>query len=234
MVAQSLQQACLLVGEEALLNPAWTEYGQYCLHREKGLRGKAFAHLEIFLTQASEWRLDEKKEFVVWLCGKMDSIPYAGHWPYPTPLANGFVSPVIDECIEREPAIAELLVLKVRYAGDFDAYSKAISIDPRNQEARIALAHQCIYDIWFATHHLPEFFIGKESDVSAVVSNAEEHIAHLHSGKDKEYVLSELRHETQLFNDWIEFKEQRGDDFDRWCKEKGRHYSWLKAYYYDK
>jgi len=50
-------------------------------------------------------------------------------------------------------------------------------------------------------HHLPEYFIGDENEVLALVNEAEEHIAHLQDGE-----------EGQLLRDWIAFKTQDGEE----------------------
>jgi len=37
---------------------------------------------------------------------------------------------------------------------------------------------------------------------------------------------------VQLLDDWIAFQKQPVGNFEAWCKENGRSYTWLKAYYY--
>lgn len=129
MITKDQNNACLTVGKEALQNPAWREYGHYCLNREKGLRRQAFSHLESFLYQAASW-----------------------------------------------------------------------------------------YD---------------EEEVLALVAEAKEHIAHLRNGVRKDDIFTDLLSGEQLLRDWREFKVEGGEEFDQWCKNRGRHYEWIKAYYYD-
>ncbi|MFC1833607.1 hypothetical protein ACFL2Q_02590 [Thermodesulfobacteriota bacterium] len=231
---QEFDRACLLVGKEALLNPAWREYGEYCLHREKGLRKKAFAHLSAFLEDAKSWEFEEKKAFVQWLCDKMDSVPWADSGPYPNPLQNQLVFPFFQEWMRKEAHNAEVFALKARYTWDPEAYLKAIQIDPYNQRARVALAWESIDAISYSTHHLPEYFIGTEHEAINAVKTAEEHLSYFIDNERKKQMLAELRQEEQLLRDWIEFKTEEGNDFDQWCKDKGRRYNWMKAVYYSK
>ena len=234
MITKDQNKACRIVGEEALLNTEWQEYGKYCLNREKGLRKKAFTHLDSFLKLTLSWDFSQKQSFVQWLCDKMDTISNADYGPYPTPLLKKLFSPVFDEWIEKEPNNAKPYSLKAQYAADFDSYYDAIKIDPNNQRARLALARECIHAIWYSTHHLPEYFIGKEEEMLAKASEAEEHIAFLSDGPLKDDVLNDLCIEVQLLRDWMQFKSEGVSDFDQWCKDKGRRYEWIRAYYYDK
>ena len=233
MITKDQNNACRKVGEEALLNAEWQEYGEYCINREKGLRKKAFIHLDNFLKSTLSWDFAKKKSFVKWLCDKMDTISSADYGPYPTPLSKKLLGPVFDEWIEKEPDNAEAYALKAQYTADFDSYLDAIKIDSNNQRARIALARECVSAIWYSTHHLPEYFIGEEQKMIGKMSEAKEHIAYLHEGPLKDDVIKDLQLEAQLLRDWMQFKSEGANNFDQWCTNKGRRYEWIKAYYYD-
>jgi hypothetical protein len=233
MITKKQNSACLIVGEKALQNPEWKDYGDYCLNREKGLRKQAFSHLESFLCQAVTWSFEKKLEFVQWLCDLMDTVADASYGPYPTPLSQRLFIPLFEEWIKKEPNNAEVFALKAQYTVDFESYKIAVRIDPENQRARLALARQCAYDIWYSTHHLPEYFIGNEKDILSIVAEGKGHIAHLHNGIRKDDIFADILNEEQLLQDWIEFNLEGGEDFNIWCTNKERHYKWIKAYYYD-
>jgi len=36
----------------------------------------------------------------------------------------------------------------------------------------------------------------------------------------------------QLLEDWLAFSQERGTDFDEWCRLRERQYTWRKHYYY--
>ena len=233
MIARDQNAACLVVAKEAEAKPAWADYAAYCRLREQGLRKQAFGHLSSFIAQARSWEFETQKEFVLWLCSKMDAVKDADYGPYPTPLRNQLFAPFFEEWLEREPRNDDAHAVKARYLGDHKSYEDAIAINPSNQRARHALACDCLYDLWYATHHLPDYFIGDEQQVKQIAGAAHGHITRLEDAKRRELLSKELADEEQLLDDWIAFKGEGAEDFDGWCGRKGRKYSWVKAYYYD-
>jgi hypothetical protein len=91
----------------------------------------------------------------------------------------------------------------------------------------------CIDNIWHATHHLPHYFIGEEREIKAIAEEARNHISCIQQPDRQRFLQNELAELEQLLDDWIAFKQESGSDFDTWCKNKGRTYSWVKAYYYN-
>lgn len=233
MISRSQNAACLIVGNEAKTNPTWVDFSAYCLLREQGLRDKAFEHLRAFTVQTQTWEFESKKEFVLWLCGKMDSVNDADYGPYPALLRNSLFAPFFNEWLTREPENDDAYSLKARYLNEHEAYHTAIGINSRNQRARYAIALGCIDAIWHATHHLPEYFIGDEEQVKQIAKEACDHIAHIEETTRRDFLTKELANAEQLLDDWIAFKKEGSHDFDTWCRHKGRTYSWVKAYYYD-
>jgi len=223
----------LIFSQEAQNVPEWKEYGEYCLLRDKGLRKQAFQHLNIFLRQSASWTFEETKRFVLWLY-KKNFLNYHINGLCPEPLKNELMEPFFEKWIAMEPRNTEPLVLLAKQSSKPGLYDKIIAIDPNNQFARTAMADDCIGDIWFSTHHLPHYFIGDPDEVRESARKATEHISYLEAGDQKERLIKELRNSEQLLQDWIDFNAEGGNDFDLWCKERGRRYAWLKAYYYDK
>jgi hypothetical protein len=232
MITQNQDEACRTIAEGASSFPRWRLYGEYCRLRQQGLRKEAFARLNEFLEATQSWRFEERKAFVQWLCDRMESIPLADYGPFPQPLRQQLFVSTFSEWAAREPENAEVQSLKARYTGDFECYRIAIGIDPENQRARCALADACIYDIWYSTHHLPDYFIGDERDLLSAAAEAEEHISHV-KGPRKAELQQELAQERLLLDDWVDFKANGAEDFDAWCKARGRRYRWSKAYYYN-
>jgi hypothetical protein len=225
--------AGLTVAEEADKTPAWKNYARYCHLREQGLRRQAFASLDLFIAEALHWDFEGQKAFLLWLCGRMDTVEDADRGPFPSPLRTRLFLPFVTEWLRREPANDDAHALRAQYLGEPLFYRRALEINPRNQRARRDLAAACIGEIWNATHHLPHYFIGDEQEIKAVAEEARDHIAYLDQADLRAVLLKDLAHEEQLLDDWIAFRQVPGEDFDSWCRSKGRHYSWVKAYYYD-
>lgn len=233
MIARTQNTACLTVAEEADKMPAWKHYARYCHLREQGLRRKAFASLEFFIAEALHWDFENQKAFVLWLCIKMDTVEDADYGPFPSPLRTRLFLPFFTEWVRSEPENDEVHALRARYLGEPLFYRRALEINPRNQRARSALAAACIGDIWNATHHLPHYFIGDEQEIKSVAEEARDHISQIEQEDRRTLLSTELAQEEQLLDDWIAFRQESKEDFDAWCRSKGRHYSWVKACYYD-
>ena len=234
MIALSQNAACLAVAKEADRVPSWKTYAQYCRLREQGLRKQAFASLDLFIAEAMQWDFDSLKAFVLWLCGKMESVEHADYGPFPAPLRSKLFLPFFTEWLRQNPGNDEAYALRARYLGEPAFYCQALEINPCNQRARYALAVACIRDIWHATHHLPHYFIGDEQEVKAIAEEARGHISQVEEPEKQSFLQKELAQEEQLLDDWIAFKQESGEDFDAWCRSRGHQYSWVKAYYYER
>ncbi|MHC5021555.1 MAG: hypothetical protein ACYTGX_15905 [Planctomycetota bacterium] len=226
MIGEGDNRALLLVGEEALRREEWKEYGQYCVDRERGLRDAAFAKLESFLATASSWEFEQRREFVAWLCSKMDAIDRADYGPFPTPLVERLFKPTLELWIAQEPKNGDLLCLAARYTQDNDRYLEAIKVDPWNQRARLQLAEWAIFDVEDATHHLPGYFIGDPEEVLRREADAREHLAYIKDDDRRATLEAELEPAVQAAQDWIEFASEGGDDFLEWCRARGRAFRW--------
>ncbi|HMP08577.1 MAG TPA: hypothetical protein PJ982_19700, partial [Lacipirellulaceae bacterium] len=180
------------------------------------------------------WGFEGRKAFVLWLCGKMDAVEHADYGPFPSPLCTRLFRPFFTEWLNREPANDEAHALRARYLDEPLFYRRALEINPRNQRARQALAVSCIGSIWHATHHLPDYFIGDEQEIKSVAEEARDHIAHIEQADRRGLLSADLAREEQLLDDWIAFQQRPEKDFDAWCRSKGRRYSWVNAYYYDR
>ncbi len=234
VIAQTQNHACLALAGEADKVPAWKDYAQYCMLRERGLRKQAFLSLNSFLAESGRWSFDAKKTFVLWLISKMDTVEAADYGPYPQPVRARLFLPFFDEWLVREPQNDEARALYAQYLGEPKYYRHALSINPCNQRARNALALACIADMEFAMHHLPHYFIGDPHEMKAVAEEAREHIAAIDDRHRQEFLRKKLIGQEQLLEDWIEFDKEPNTDFEQWCRAKGREYWWVRAYYYER
>ena len=224
--------ACKTVAEQAKRNPLWADYSSYCLLREQGLRREAFSNLSRFIDSATQWTFPDQKEFVLWLCDRMDSVPYADYGPFPRPIRDRLFRPFFDYWVSQEPTNDFPLVLKARYLGDHDDYAAAIAINPTNQRARSALALDCIDDIDFATHHLPQVLVSEPDEAKRRANEAREHIRHLTNHEEAKMLTEKLCYSEGLLDDWIAYQQAPSGNFSDWCKLRGRNYRWSRTYYY--
>jgi len=245
------QNECLrAVAAQASANEAWSEYAQYCRDRERGLRRRAFQHLETFLTSARAWSFDDRSAFANWVClritefGESDSCGLV-----PQPLAAQLVVPTLREWAERETTDSipyrwlGLYFSGVVYAGlragltrgAVNAYSllrEALRRNPNDDLARIRLVEMVVGGAAFACHHLPHYFIGEPKEEMASIAEAAELLVGVVDSAENARLQSELNYASRLIGDWIQFTDAGALDFNQWCIDRGRKYRWIRAYYY--
>ena len=245
------QNECLrAVAAQASANEAWSEYAQYCRDRERGLRRRAFQHLDTFLKSAKAWSFDDRSAFANWVClriaefGESDSCGLV-----PQPLAEQLVVPTLREWADREITgsipyrwlgmyFSGVVYPGLRAGlskGAVDAYSllrEALRRDPNDDLARIRLVEMIVGDAAFACHHLPHYFIGEPKEEMASIAEAAELLPGVIDSAQNARLKSELEYVSQLIDDWMRFTGAGAPDFNQWCIDRGRTYRWIRAYYY--
>lgn len=234
MITTQQNLACKTVAEQAAINPLREDYATYCSLRGLGLRKEAFCKLESFISGISGWRFEEKKTFVLWLCELMNSVRDADYGPFPQPLKERVFRPFFEKWLFLEPTNDDAMVLKARYLQDPSAYVTAVRINPRNQPARRALARACIEAIDFATHHLPDYFIGEPAQTKEWVREAYDHLRYIEAREVLKGLKEELSYLESLLNDWMAYQQAPNGDFGEWCSSHGRNYRWIRSYNYDR
>ncbi len=141
---------------------AWTEYGQFCELREKGLRKEAFAHLQSFIESATNWSLSEKKQFVSWLYNFAYVRRDHSHLLMPHPLRVILLEPTLLEWIRHEPKTGE----PHRWLGTPDHLKAAIRLDATDEIARERMASSLLGGVGNALRHLSccQYYAGNPSE----------------------------------------------------------------------
>jgi hypothetical protein len=245
------QDECLRnVAAQACANEAWSEYAQYCLDREGGLRRRAFQHLEKFLERGKAWSFHDRSSFANWLCDRITEFGDSDSCGLiPQPLAEQLVVPTLREWAARETTDS----IPCRWLGMYfsgvvypvlraglsrvaeDSYSllrEALRRNPNDDLARISLIVMIVGDAEFSCHHLPHYYIGEPEDDLGRVAEAVELLSSVVDPAQNARLRSELHHVSQLIDDWICFKKAGASDFNQWCVNRGRTYRWINAYYY--
>ena len=245
------QNKCLRnVAALASSNAEWADYAAYCTDRERGLRRPAFQHLDCFLVIAQSWTVDERKEFVNWLCMRLAEFGESdGYGLIPRPLVDQLIFPTLGEWAEVESKDATpcrwlgLFFGGVAYSGmraglshgTIDAYSHlraALERDPFEQLARVRVIEMLVGDAEYSCHHLPDYYIGDPAGDSTRLAEASKHLTLVRDREHKNRLQSELDHVAQLIDDWVSFTDSGEPDFNQWCVDRGRTYQWIKSFYY--
>lgn len=136
-----------VLAAEAERHPAWELYAAYCRDRLRGLRKQALSRLDEFLQQAQNWPFPERREFVDWLCSKLEKHGPLLTAPLPRPLLHSLIRPTLSEWAEADPDDPRPHRWQGIFRVDDDAIGHlrhAIAVDPTEQLARIRLAQLLI------------------------------------------------------------------------------------------
>jgi hypothetical protein len=220
----------------------WPSYAAYCRERERGLRSAALNRLTEFIHQTSTAALQERIEFVDWLCHRLIEHEMAGAALTPQPLMEQILLPTLDEWKNTFPNEAApyrwlgVLTSAAYYNGmraglsqpetsSIEFLKTALEIDPADQIALLRYIECRIGLLDFLAHHLPEHYLGEpEADIE-ITNECQQLCRGIHIPSEQERLLDELSAARQLIIDWEEAKSS-GEDFRTWCQRHNRNYAW--------
>lgn len=235
MISKSQNNALLIVAERIALDPLWSDYGEYCLLREKGLRKQLFVKLEEFINSFKSFSFEQKKEFTEFIFELAENVEDADYGPLPYQMSIE-LKKVLLTWIKKDSNDSRPFRWMARFFHKYDFIDKALEINPQDEKARILLISIYISHIWNSTHHLPDFYIGEpEEDLKEAII-IKQHINQLVDGKEKNYWSQELETELELVKSFSEWKESNSSlNFQSWAKQNQRKFdSGIVAYYYEK
>jgi hypothetical protein len=147
---------------EAAKSSEWPDYAAFCVEYERGLRSRAFAILDRFVSSMQGAPFADRRKFVSWLLTKVDGRE-GRRKLIPQPLQLRIIEPTLLEWTEVEPRCAE----PHRWLGGYDHLKQAIELDPLDAIAKRKLVVWILRRVGFSTHELPIGYLGSpEQDLS--------------------------------------------------------------------
>ncbi len=213
MISQNQNKALLSVGNAALIHPAWKEYANYCFAREKGLRKKAFNHLDNFLDTATKWTLNQKIEFIKFLFPFFETIKDADYGPFPQPLSEKLVKPALEYWCENESKDERPFRWLGIYYRSEEHLLKAIELNPNDDISRLQLINWWLYNIYFSIHHLPEGYIGDPVEDLELAEKAMKQIEQLTDSELKDKWKKKLNAQLEFIDNYIEWEKSGHPNF---------------------
>jgi len=207
-------------------------YAQYCEWRAKGLRKNALKAISEFTNNAVLWDFEKRKGFTDSLLTLQRSNTGI-HQLIPFPVSNKIFEPTLKEWVQLYPND----VKANRWFGitfqNIEALEKAANTDPKEIIARYTIIDWLGNQLQFATHHLPEHFIGTPTELDRIIKKVDELLKQLPESDNQKQLVAEHSQQVQLINDWKTFLVEGHSNFKLWCIENEKSYSWTKAYYYN-
>ena len=219
------------IGQLMMQEPDLQLYAEYCEWRVKGVRKKALQAITKFANYAAKWDFEKRKGFTDWLL-TLQKVNRGVHQLIPFQVSSQIIEPTLEEWIQ----VADEDVKAQRWFGivfrSYEALEKATNLDADEILARRTLIDWLSHELWFATHHLPDYFIGEPEELNSVISQVDKLLAELPESEHHTRLAEKHKQQVQLVNDWKTFKAQGLTDFKLWCAQQGRVYAWVAADYY--
>lgn len=236
MIADEQNLALLTVGNAALINDDWKDYASYCFDREKGLRKEAFKHLDAFLKSTEIWTFDQKIDFIKFLFPFFENVHDADYGPFPQPLSDKLVKPVLTAWCELEQSDSNPFRWYGKYFRSIEHLFKALELDPADDLARETIISWWINNLSYSTHHLPEGYIGDPFEDLKLGDKIKEQILQLKSGELSAYWTKLLDQDLELIRNYTDWKTSGHSDFEKWGQENKKQtgYGIDRTYYYEK
>ena len=223
----------------------WNDYADT---RNKGLKKIANNKLKKLIEFVNFKDDHEKKEFVDYLCN--ERIENENIEDFQQPLIVDLILPVIIPMVnmEKMPYLRWLYQLNIynsliykkydnllQYYNSEEILIKANKIDCSDIKTVTLLIDMYMHDLWYGSHHLPDFILIDEKDVNNLLSKVSEIVkkyeSHINCANS---IYEDIKYYRDLYESWFTYKCENLDlTFDEWCKRNNKDFSWVSAYYYD-
>lgn len=246
MMAQESENVLLRLGNLAMKNSKWADYANYCFDRAKGLRKSALKHIDRFCESTSTWTLDDKIDFVKFVLPIDEQDTNSKLLPFS--LLEHLIRPTLVSWCDIEQVDNNPFRWLGLYYGGSLMYNasvdkpyepreknllKAIELDPTDDLARVGLIEPWAEHIWFAVHHLPEYYIGNPPDDIKTCEKINEQIQQLTKPELREYWTGRVERSQELVRNYFEWKVSQHPDFKQWGQENNKETnSYVPTYYY--
>jgi hypothetical protein len=184
------------IAAKARAVPLWSDYADFCVEYERGLRSEAFTILERFISSMEHGPFADRRRFVSWLSRQADGRE-GRDMLIPRPLQIRLVEPTLVEWTVVEPYCCEPHL----WLGGYDHIKRAFELEPDNQLARRKLIIVVLAQVDFASHELPGGYLGEINRDLATLSEAEELLKGLSDEEDRLSLAADIAEDRRLIEE---------------------------------
>lgn len=198
------------------------EYKNYLVNREKGFRKEAFQHLNLFIKDFETRNEKEQMHFIRTLF-KLEKTAFIMDVGVPYPLKQ-ILYEKLEKCCENGKADEKIFYWAGKYLYRMDYVRKSLEINLNYDDARIYMNKVNLDRLWFATHHLPEYYCkdGEEQEDLKLCETVENEIEKISSEEKREHLFKDLYFYKELIENYIEWKKSGTLSFLEWGKENNK------------
>lgn len=223
-------------------------WNTYANTRNKGLKKIANQKLRDMINFINLKSKEEIKQFVDFLC--IEKFEKEIIKDFQQPLIQELILPVLVEGVEAEkmPYLRWIYQLnlysnskfceidKIEYYNSEEILIKANLLEANDIKTVILLMTRYIDQLWFGSHHLPEFILIKKEEADELINKSNKLIEKY---KEKSYIVATMIKDVEYYKDlyesWFRYKRECINiSFTQWCAINNKNYSWVQAFYYSK
>jgi hypothetical protein len=187
-----------VVATKASEFPEWADYAAFCLEYEGGLRKKAFALLDLFISVYEHAPFSDRRRFTSWLLSHAEGRE-GRHMLLPYPLNVRLIEPTLLEWTLVEPTCSK----PHRWLGGYEHLQQAIRLDPRDDLARRKLILSILSRVSDAAHELPRGYLGDPTRDLAALAEAEELVPALQDEQMRSFWDSQIKFDRLLIEEYL-------------------------------
>lgn len=180
--------------------------------------------------------MKRKLTFLNFLFSFFENVQDADYGHFPQPLSDKLVKPTLQAWCEKEKTNNNPFRWYGKYYRSEEHLFKALELNPGDDLARQTILSWWTYNIYYSVHHLPEGYIGDPFEDIKLTERIKEQIQLLTTLELKEYWTKELEEDLELVKNYIDWKNSRHPNFEKWGQENNKKtgYNLTRTYYYDK
>ena len=209
----------------------WNDYADT---RNKVLKKTANNKLKNLIEFVNSKSNEDKKAFVDYLCNekfKKRNIEGFQH-----PLVENLILPVIAPMVEND----QMPYLRWSYELNRACYNseeillKANKVDPSDIKTVTLLIDMYMNELWYGSHHLPEFILINEKEANECLSRVSDIVKKYEDKINPQELYEDINYYRDLYDSWFAYKNENSYfTFEQWCERNNKKFSWISAYYYE-
>ena len=182
-------------------NPKWKLFESYLFKMSIGLRKEALKDLRELLLQYQNWNAITKSDFILSVISISHEVDPSRNFFLSHPLLT-VVNNYMEEWIKTESKNSLPFRWLAQEKGDLELARKALSINSKDDLARLVIINSYLDKIWWSTHSLPSHFNGDVDEIRAIYPVCLHEIELLVDAEIQLKFRDELEEEIQVVNDY--------------------------------
>lgn len=183
------------------INPKCKLFESYLFKMSIGLRKEAFKDLRELLLQYQNWNAITKSDFILSVISISHEVDPSRNFFLSHPLFT-VVNNYMEEWIKTESKNSLPFRWLAKEKGDLELTRKALSINSKDDLARLVIINSYLDKIWWSTHSLPSHFNGDVDEIRAIYPICLHEIELLIDSEIQLKFRDELEEEIQVVNDF--------------------------------